>query len=233
MTWPWSMRTGLLALELSWPAPPSWAVLGLRLSRRPATPTPRRLQVERVSTPAEGGLSPYDAGPRSWVEPGQNGWAGIGLPRQLWAPPPAGCDWLANLLGGLNVRAGVTAPERSRGQPGPLCAAHPPAWPWRACMRGGRRGLSCSDLLSWQLLSGLAWACLSCQSRGDPGVRRGIFCHPRLSTHCPAPLRSLCALGSSQQTLTWPPQPHRMALPPGGFWTPPRGPRPCLLLLWV
>lgn len=162
MTWPWSMRTRLQAVELSWPAPPSWAVLGL--SRRPATPTvepghasPRRLQVERVSTCAEARLSPHEAGPRSWVEPGQNGWVGIGPPPPLWAPPPAGRDWPANLLGGPNVRAGVTAPERSGLS---LHPAHPPAPTSRACVRGRCQGLSCSDLLSWQLLSGLGRACL-------------------------------------------------------------------------
>lgn len=103
----------------------------------------------------------------------------------------------------------------------PACGAAARVCPALTCFPG-----SCCQ--GWV---GPAW--VSCQSRGDPGVRRSIFCHPRLSTHCPAPLRSLCPLGSSHQTLTWPSQPHRMALPPGGFRTPPRGPHPCLLLLWV
>lgn len=184
-----------------------------------------------MSTCAEGRLSPHEAGPRSWVEPGQNGWVGIGPPPPLWAPPPAGCDWPANLLGGPNVRAGVIAPERSGLS---LHPAHPPAPTSRACVGAAARvcpALTCFPGSCCQGWVGPAW--VSCQSRGDPGVRRSIFCHPRLSTHCPAPLRSLCPLGSSHQTLTWPSQPHRMALPPGGFRTPPRGPHPCLLLLWV
>lgn len=61
---------------------------------------------------------------------------------------------------------------------------------------------------------------MSCQSRGDPGVRRSIFCPPRLRTRCPPQLRSLSSrLVSSNCDLA-------VTTPPGGFWAPPCGPRP-------
>lgn len=182
-----------------------------------------------MPTCAKGGPSPHERlgpGPgRSWVRTAGRGHDSHPHSGLLLLPGAAGCDWPAYLLGGLDARAGVTAPARSRGQAARVLAPTPltlPCVPAKLRALPPGSALLRSVFLAAAIRVGLGQPWVSCQSRGGCGVRCGPSSAPlpRLRTHRPAAAEKAF---SSRLILPQLSQPCRLALPSGSFWTLPRG----------